>query len=211
MNNAFFTQRLPQAFYLRDTLTVARDLLGRDIIHVTPQGLTACRITETEAYLGRADKACHSYKASPQGRTHVMYQTGGLAYVYLIYGMYYCFNVTTRPAEEPEAVLIRSARPLEGLPLMIARRSREGKCPPSEKQLLSGPGKLCIAMDIDRKLYGQPLWGDTLWLSPGQPLPDSQVATTQRINISYAQEAIYFPYRFVEKASPYLSVKYREE
>ncbi len=206
-----FSVRLPREFYLRDTLSVARDLLGRDIVRMTPQGLTACRITETEAYLGKLDKACHSYKASPQGRTNVMYEDGGLAYVYLIYGMYDCFNITTCPAGQAEAVLIRSARPLEGIPLMAARRTRPGKNPPKERQLLSGPGKLCRAMDISRDLYGEPLWGDRLWLSPGEPLPDSRVGITKRINIDYAQEAADFPYRFVEKDSPWLSVRFRPE
>ena len=210
MNSGLFV-RLPREFYLRSTLEVARDLLGRDLVRMTPEGLTACRITETEAYLGQADKACHSYKASPQGRTNVMYQDGGLAYIYLIYGMYDCFNVTTRPAGEPEAVLIRSARPLEGVELMTARRTRPGRKAPPLRQLLSGPGRLCQAMGISRALYGEPLWGEQLWLSPGEPLTGSQVAATRRIHVDYAQEAADFPYRFVEKDSPWLSVKYRPE
>ena len=202
-------QKLPQAFYLRDTLTVARDLIGRDIIRVTPQGITSCRITETEAYLGKIDKACHSYKASPQGRTNIMYEDGGFAYVYLIYGMYCCFNVTTCPAGQAEAVLVRSAQPLEGIELMTQRRTRPGKTIPTERQLLTGPGKLCLAMDISRELYGEPLWGDKLFLAEGQPPSDKQVAATKRINIDYAEEAVDFLYRFIDKESHYLSVKYR--
>ncbi len=203
--------KLPKDFYLRDTLTVARDLIGRDIVRVTSEGITVCRITETEAYLGKTDKACHSYKATPQGRTNIMYEDGGLAYVYLIYGMYCCFNVTTCPAGVAEAVLIRSAQPLEGIDLMTRRRTRPDKKVPGERQLLTGPGKLCIAMGISRDLYGEPLWGNKLFLAEGNPLADSCVAATKRINIDYAEEAVDFLYRFVEKESHYLSVKYREK
>ena len=91
-------ERLPREFYLRDTVETARDLLGRYLVRRTPEGLLACRITETEAYCGPEDPACHSYRRkAPKGRTNIMYRAGGLAYIYLIYGMYCCFNVVTRP------------------------------------------------------------------------------------------------------------------
>ncbi len=192
--------KLPKEFYLADTLTVARRLLGFYLVCRSPQGVTACRITETEAYCGPEDKACHAYKRkAPNGRTNVMYQEGGCAYVYLIYGMYNCFNVVTRPAGQPEAVLVRAGEPMEGLELMRQRRKSPKGRIPKDKDLLSGPGKLCRAMDITRELYGQPLWGDVLFLAQGKPVGEEQVAVTPRINIDYAGEDAKLPYRFVMK------------
>ena len=155
-------EKLPREFYLRDTLTVARDLLGRWLVRRTPEGLLRCRITETEAYCGPSDPACHSSRGSREGRTSVMY---------------------------------RGAQPLEGLSQM-ARNRRLGE-PARERDLLSGPGKLCQALAIDRGLYGEPLWGDRLWLCAGEPFPEDAVAATPRINIDYAGEAAAWPWRFV--------------
>ena len=188
-------EKLPREFYLRDTLTVARDLLGRWLVRRTPEGLLRCRITETEAYCGPSDPACHSSRGSREGRTSVMYREGGLSYIYLIYWMHCCFNVVTRPAGEPEAVLIRGAQPLEGLSQMARNRRLEE--PARERDLLSGPGKLCQALAIDRGLYGEPLWGDRLWLCAGEPFPEDAVAATPRINIDSAGEAAAWPWRFV--------------
>lgn len=202
-------ERLPREFYLRDTVETARDLLGRYLVHQTPGGLLACRITETEAYCGPQDPACHSYqKRAPNGRTNIMYEAGGLAYVYLIYGMYCCFNVVTRPKGEPEAVLVRSAQPLLGLPQMARNRRLEPE-KARERALLTGPGKLCQAMEITRELYGAPLWGEQLWLTQGEPFPPGEIAATPRIHIDYAGEAAAWPWRFVAKDSPFLSLKYK--
>ena len=205
-------ERLPREFYLRDTVEVARDLLGRYLVRQGPGGLLACRITETEAYCGPGDAACHSAKKASRkgGRTNVMYEAGGVAYVYLIYGMYCCFNVVTRPKGEPEAVLIRSAQPLLGLPRMARNRGMETERV-RERALLTGPGKLCQGMEISRELYGEPLWGERLWLTWGEPVGAERIAATPRINVDYAGEAASWPWRFVEKDSAFLSVKYRPE
>lgn len=210
MSLSISTQKLKQDFCLRDTVTVARDLLGRVLIHDTPQGRVSCMITETEAYTGKTDKACHSYRGDPNGRARILYESGGCAYVYLIYGMYYCFNVTTCPKGQPEAVLIRSAQPLDGLDLMFQRRNTPKPIRSlTEKTLLAGPGRLCTAMGIGKEQYGLPLWGNQLYLCEGQPVGPAEVGTTARINIAYAEEAADFPYRFVIKDSPYLSVKWK--
>lgn len=199
-------EKLPRDFYLQDTAAAARALLGQLLVRQSGEGLCVCRITETEAYLGEADRACHSYaRRSPDGRTNVMYQAGGLGYIYLIYGMYCCFNVVTRPAGDPQAVLIRSAEPLQGLPLMRARRTRPGKKPPADRALLTGPGKLCIGMDISRDLYGEPLWGRRLFLAFGEPVPDTQVVQGPRINVDYAGEDALLPLRFGIRDSRFLS------
>lgn len=190
-------EKLPREFYLQETAEVARQLLGKVLVREAPQGPTACRITETEAYCGPEDRACHSYnRRAPQGRTNVLYDPGGLSYVYLIYGMYHCFNVTTRPQGDPQAVLVRSAQPLEGLPLMTARRTLPGKKAPSTQQLLTGPGKLCLGMDIDRELYGEPLWGDRLYLLDAPPVAASDILVGPRINVDYAGDDAALPYRF---------------
>lgn len=205
-------EKLPPEFYLQDTLTVARELLGKRLVHVTPEGTTSCFITETEAYLGATDKAAHSYRASPDGRTNIMYQVGGHAYVYLIYGMYCCFNVTARPAGIGEAVLIRSGEPELGIDLMFQRRQAKKLIRSlTEHTLLTGPGKLCIAFGIDRSQYGLPLWGDELFLCQGREIPSENIAATKRINIDYAEEAVDFPYRFIDKTSLYLSVKPKKQ
>lgn len=203
-------EKLPPGFYLRDTVEVARDLLGRYLVRQTPAGLLCCRITETEAYCGPRDPACHSCKKASNGqtgRTNVMYRDGGLAYIYLIYGMYCCFNVVTRPEGEPEAVLIRSAQPVAGWEEMAQNRGMAGEI--RERALLTGPGKLCQGMAIDRGLYGEPLWGGRLWLAQGEPVPEAETAATPRINVDYAGEAAGWPWRFVEKGSRFLSVRYR--
>lgn len=201
-------EKLPPEFYLRDTVEVAQDLIGRYLVREIPEGRLACRITETEAYCGPADPACHSYRkaARRDGRTNVMYEAGGLAYIYLIYGMYCCFNVVTRPKGEPEAVLVRSAQPILGLPRMAENRRMETV---REKALLTGPGKLCQGMEISRELYGEPLWGEKLWLCQGELVPAEAIAATPRINVDYAGEAAAWPWRFVERESPFLSVKYK--
>jgi DNA-3-methyladenine glycosylase len=157
-------------------------------------------IVETEGYMGREDPAAHSYKGKPQGRVSVQYGPGGFAYVYLIYGMYYCLNVVTQKKGRPECVLIRALAPLEGLELMQKRR--RGR---RERHLCDGPGKLCAALGINKNHYGEDLCGGRLYIAEGAPVADSRVATTPRIHIDYANEAAAWPWRFIVKDSPFLS------
>ncbi|MBQ9564658.1 MAG: DNA-3-methyladenine glycosylase [Synergistaceae bacterium] len=216
---------LPREFYLGDTKAVARALLGcllvrdsapRGGLPTDPrggfpagEGRAAGIIVETEAYLGKTDAACHSVgldAPKPGHRTEAMFREGGRAYVYLIYGMYCCFNVVTRPEGIAEAVLIRALEPVEGLSLMRERRglsSDKGY----EKKLCSGPGKLCQALDITRADNGTDLTGGPLRILRGTPVPDSRVAATPRINVDYAGADALLPYRFVVKDSPFLSVR----
>ena len=200
--------KLTRDFYMRDTVEVAKDLIGRVLIRRASGGLTAGRIVEAEAYAGAKDAACHSARGKRGGRTEVMYGPGGFAYVYLIYGMYYCMNIVTRPAGEPEAVLIRALEPLDGLPLMCVRRGIAGDGGGYEKNrrnLCAGPGKLSIAMGIDKSCYGLDLCGDALYLEEGRKPPEGEVGATPRINVGYAGEAADYPWRFILKGSPYLS------
>ena len=200
---------LPGEFYLSDTTVVARSLLGHVLIHDTEDGRAAGVIVETEAYLGKTDAACHTFgmdSPRPGHRTEAMFMEGGHAYVYLIYGMYCCFNVVTGREGVAEAVLVRALEPVEGLDLMAARRGiTPGKN--YERKLCSGPGKLCRALNITRAENGLDLTSSPLRIAAGVPVPDGRVAVTPRINVAYAGDDAFLPYRFVVKDSPFLSCK----
>ena len=184
-------QILEREFYLQDTLTVARSLLGcrllvKNGVDAELETIAEGIIIETEAYLGRADKACHSYKGNPAGRTNVMFGAGGHAYIYMIYGLHYCFNVVTRCAGEPEAVLVRALAPPGG----------------SDPRLYSGPGKLCKSLGITKDDYGCDLTAETpsriKILKPrGEQIVPS-VVQTPRIGVAYSGEAAGYPYRFAD-------------
>ena len=197
---------LQRDFYMKDAVTVARALLGALLVSESPEGRTAGRIVETEAYAGYNDAACHSYKrktALESHRTNIMFGCGGHAYVYLIYGMYNCFNVVANAQGEPEAVLIRALEPLEGIELMAKRRGTD-----MQKNLCSGPGKLCMAMGITLADYGADLCcGERLFIAQGDFAADEDVRSTPRINVDYAGEASGYPYRFVIADSRFLSTR----
>lgn len=189
--------KLDKSFYTRDTLTVARELLGCHIIHKTPEGILEMRITETEAYCGINDKACHTYGGRKTDRTEVMFRQGGCAYVYLIYGMYNCLNVVTEEEGNPCAVLIRGCETVGNPdPVSLRRYGVPYKELDSyrKKHLADGPGKLCLAMDIDRRLNGADLTGDILYITKGDT--PAEIKTGKRINIDYAEEAADYPWRF---------------
>ncbi len=193
-----------RAFFVGDTVALARRLLGCTLWHKTPEGLCAGRIVETEAYCGDKDAACHSYKRrAPDGRTSVMYGPGGFAYVYLIYGMHCCMNVVSAPAGQPEAVLIRALEPVEGVELMRARRPKAM----TDAALCSGPGRLCAALGIDRGCYGLDLLGDELYLTLGEPLPEEKIGVSKRVGVDYAGEDARREWRFFEKDNPNVSKK----
>ena len=207
---------LKQEFYLADAVTVARLLLGKRLVHQSHEGNTAGIIVETEAYAGHTDAACHSYqRKAPVGehRTNIMFNEGGYVYVYLIYGMYNCFNVVVNKADNPEAVLIRALEPVEGLPLMAKRRGMDisSAHPGDLRKLCNGPGKLCIAMGITREHYGQDLCrlnsASRIIITEGKTVAESEINATPRINVDYAGEASAWPYRFVIRENGFLSTR----
>ncbi|MBQ6540083.1 MAG: DNA-3-methyladenine glycosylase [Oscillospiraceae bacterium] len=194
---------IPREFYERDTLTVARELIGQVLVRKSPEGVTKGVIVEAEAYLGEIDPAAHSYKGKTR-RVRVQYEGKGLAYVYMIYGVHYCMNITTGPAEKPEAILIRALEPIEGIDIMERRRGTSRL-----KNLCSGPGKLARAMDIDMNLYGTDLCSEgELYLEYSRP---AEVEVSKRINVDYAGEAAHYLWRFTEKGSEYVSGKKKQE
>lgn len=173
---------LPREFYARDTLTVARALLGCRLVHETGDGVAAGRIVEVEAYHGEDDPACHA-AAGLTPRTRPMYGPPGVAYVYVIYGMYHCLNAVTRQAGEPSAVLIRALEPETGLDLMRDRRAvrRRSGQPPPDRELCDGPGKLCDALGISLAHNRRELSG-RLRVEPGEP--PERVVWTPRVGIN---------------------------
>jgi DNA-3-methyladenine glycosylase len=204
------TLKLPRTFYSRDTLTVARELLGKHLVHVINGVVREGKIVETEAYIGPEDKGAHSYGGRRTPRTEIMYGPPGYAYVYLIYGMYNCFNVVTNEAEKPEAVLVRAIEPVQGTESMSeARFGRIGTLTAREKiSLTNGPGKLCQALGITRAHNGFDLCGDALFITESEASDGPfEVVETTRINIDYAEEAALYPWRFYIKDNPFVSRK----
>lgn len=193
--------KLQRDFYERNALIVARELLGKYMVRETSEGTTIGKIVETEAYMGTIDAAAHSYKGK-SSRNEVMFGPGGYAYVYLIYGMYNCFNIVSNAKGTPEAVLIRALEPSKGIELMKMRRKTE-----KHNNLCSGPGKLCLAMDITRNENGMDLCEDKLYLLDNEGVPDADVAATPRINIDYAGEAKDYPWRFIIRGNKFISKK----
>ncbi len=191
-------KKLEREFYNRDTVQVARDLLGKRLVRVWDGTALVCRITETEAYVGRCDKACHAYGYRRTPRTETLFAPPGTAYIYLIYGMYHCLNFVTEPEGEPCAVLIRGLEAVEGEALIA--RNRFGVSPAEmtayqKKQFLNGPGKVCRGLMLTRTQNGLDLTGDELYVLDAGEAPDI-IHTGKRIGIDYAEEAAEFPWRF---------------
>lgn len=195
--------KLHRRFYLRkDLLLIARELLGRRLVVPAPDGTRVSGlIVETEAYAGPEDRASHAYGNRRTKRTETMFGVGGVAYVYFVYGMYHQFNVVTNIETVPHAVLVRALEPDEGIDWMSKRRL--GK---SGKELMSGPGKLCQALGIDRTYNGADLTGDRIWIeTSGKRVGLDEIAAGPRIGIDYAQEYAAKPWRFWLKDSIYVS------
>lgn len=188
---------LSPRFYQRNTETVARELLGCRLVRIYRGQRLSGRIIETEAYLGARDRAAHSYGRRRTDRVRSMYLAGGHAYVFFVYGMHFCFNIVTRHADEPEAVLIRALEPVEGIETM--RRLRGVK---RDRDLSNGPGKLAQALAIDRKFDGMPLTeSHQLFIERDRKVTADQIIIGPRVGIDYAEEAILWPLRFQVKIS----------
>lgn len=193
-------EKLPASFYDRDTLTVARELLGKHLVRMVDGHSLTVRITETEGYIGRLDKACHAYGYKRTARTETLFAPPGTAYIYLIYGMYHCLNIVTEAEGEPAAVLIRAGEPVSPADADAIANIRFG-CKAADlsayqrKNFLNGPGKLCKGLSLTKEQNGFSLTGDTLYvLDSGEHPKDIHVS--KRIGIDYAEEAAHFPWRF---------------
>ena len=189
--------RLPtRAFYGRDTVEVARDLLGTILLHRTAEGVLAGRIVEVEAYLGNDDPAAHS-SAGRTRRTAVIFGPPGRAYVYRIYGMYRCLNVVVEPDGSPGCVLVRALEPVCGVSAMRTRRNTRRLV-----NIANGPGKLTIAMGIGMDLYGADLTDSPLTIRIPKVAPKLEIETSTRIGI---KKAARLPLRFLVANNTYVS------
>lgn len=187
--------RLPLLFYQRDTLLVARELLGKEFLHTIGGKRVGGLITETEAYIGVDDPACHAARGMTP-RTEVMFGRAGHAYVYFIYGMYHCVNFITERDGFPAAVLIRAIAPTRGVDLMARRRYGTTQITQKQKKnIANGPGKLCMAMDIHRGDNKKDLLKDSLGVyDVGTKISKKEVLVTSRIGIAVGRD---LPWRFV--------------
>lgn len=185
-------------FYLRDTVTVSKDLLGKLIVRKTKYKTLIAKITETEAYRGSDDPASHSHRKITN-RNKVMFDTGGRVYVYFIYGNYNCFNIVTEKKGTGSAVLIRAAEPVEGIELM---KSFRGKIK-NIYELTNGPGKLCKALNIDKTFYGKDVTEEgEIFISYPQRKEKFEIVSTKRIGISKGAD---LPFRFFIKDNPFVT------
>jgi len=211
---------LPRAFYRTDALTLSENLIGKTLVHRVNGVELAAVITETEAYMGVTDRASHAYGGRRTARTETMYLEGGYAYVYLIYGIYSCMNITANEDGNPEAVLIRGVYPIAGEEEMYRaylERGRRKKTPPKAFEeltrkdifsLTNGPGKLCTAMSIDRSLDKTDMvFEDSVneknlsheFFVRDDGYRAAEIVRTPRIGIDYAGEAAEYPWRFTAK------------
>lgn len=188
---------LQRDFYARETEIVARRLLGCILECHSSEGVTSGRIVETEAYVGEHDLACHA-AAGRTRRTEPLYGPPGIAYVYFIYGVHWCFNAVTRDAGYPSAVLVRAVEPVRGIELMRDRRPAAKR----DYDLTNGPGKLCAALGIGPSHNALPLDRPPILVRPGAPVPDANVVITPRIGISQAAD---WPLRWFIADNPWVS------
>ena len=197
-------KQLSREFYTRDTLTLARDLLGKRMVRRFEGQRLAGHITEVEAYIGEEDEACHANSGQTE-RTAPMYGPPGHLYVYLIYGMYHCLNIVTEQEGFPAAILVRALRPVEGLATIRRLRGAQH----AERDLARGPGRLCEALVVDRSFNYECLYGEDtrLWLEQAPAVPTDEIARSPRINVRGDERARTVRWRFYLRDSCWVSGK----
>jgi DNA-3-methyladenine glycosylase len=197
--------RLPRNFYLRPTLTVARDLLGKYLCRRAGRGILVGRIVEVEAYLGSRDPASHTFRGKTT-RNEVMFREGGHLYVYFTYGMHFCANVVTEGAGTGVAVLLRAVEPITGMETMLRNRSGGNQRKRPQKaptDLCGGPARLCQAFGITRSENGSDLCGKEIWIAEGLSAHDPvDVGRSTRVGIRNGTDR---PWRFFIKGNPFVS------
>jgi DNA-3-methyladenine glycosylase len=200
--------KLPPAFYQqKNVLLIAKELLGKILVTRFNGIETAGRIAEVEAYNGIIDKASHAFGGRRTQRTEVMYTEGGVAYIYLCYGIHHLFNVVTNVKDMPHAVLIRALEPLNGIPAML---KRAGKIK-ADYTLTKGPGNVSKALGLTTAITGQPLHGKQLFIADdGYTFPNSHLIVSARIGVDYAGTDALLPYRFYIKGNKYVSGKNKQ-
>ncbi len=190
-------KRLTRCFFLKDTQLIAKDMLGKYLVRETEKGMMIGKVIEVEAYLGAEDKACHCYNYKKTEKTKVMYMKPGTLYVYFIYGTYFCLNVITEPEGVPCAVFIRALSPIDGIELM--KTNRPVKIGKNFRNLIDGPSKLCMALNITKNLfngYDSCSKDAKLYFTRGETIDPSEIIQSARIGIDYAGEDKDRPLRF---------------
>ncbi|MGB5980571.1 MAG: DNA-3-methyladenine glycosylase [Nonlabens sp.] len=198
--------KLPLSYYQNQNVVhLAKDLIGKVIHSQVDDQLTSGIITETEAYRGIGDKACHAHMGRFTDRTKIMYEPGGVAYVYLCYGIHHLFNIITNTNEQADAILIRAAEPLQGIDIMMERRGKKVV----DKTLTSGPGNFSKAFGLNKSHYGEDLTGDLVWIEDdlSSRFRESEIVTSKRVGIDYAEEDADLLWRFYLNSSKFVSKK----
>jgi DNA-3-methyladenine glycosylase len=195
--------KLPVSFYTRtDVVQITRELLGKILVTNFDQTITAGRIVEAEAYNGPHDKAAHSFGNRRTKRTEVMYSEGGVAYVYLCYGIHQMFNIVTNAEDIPNAILIRALEPITGIETMLKRSNKTVH----GNDLTRGPGNVAKALGLHTTHTGISLQSDKIYVADdGFKYKESDIAITTRIGVDYAAEDALLPYRFIVKGNRYVS------
>lgn len=185
-----------------DVVYLSKDLIGKQLTTQIDGVVTSGIITETEAYAGQGDKACHAHLGRFTQRTKVMYEAGGIAYVYLCYGMHHLFNIVTNTQGNADAILIRAIEPTQGIDIMQQRRGKSKV----DKSLTSGPGNVTKALGITKTHNTLSVIGNDIWIEDlGEKV--SKIIETTRIGIDYAEEDAELPWRFYSKDSRFVSIK----
>ncbi|MCF8449515.1 MAG: DNA-3-methyladenine glycosylase [Taibaiella sp.] len=195
--------KIPETFYTdTNVLKIARKLIGKVLVTNMDGVITTGMITETEAYAGITDKASHAYGGRRTTRTEVMYARGGVAYVYLCYGIHHLFNVVTNIQDVPHAVLVRAIAPIEGIETMLTRRNKRK----ANSTLTAGPGSLSAALGINKQHTGTSLLGETIFIEDrGIKISAKEIVAKTRIGVDYAGNDALLPYRFYLRNSEYVS------
>ena len=202
--STFTIMILQESFYRQDVISVARELLGKILVHQLRENSTTGRIVETEAYRGPEDQAAHSSGGRRTARNEVMFGQKGRAYVYFIYGLYYCFNVTAGNVPgKPEAVLIRALEPMAGEEIMAKRRGQQVKI----ANLTNGPSKMCMAMGISKAQNKTDLTAPPLYIEEAPLVPQEEIVETTRIGVDYSGEWKNKSWRFYIRDNRFVSVK----
>jgi DNA-3-methyladenine glycosylase len=193
---------LPRSFYARPVLRVARDVIGKTLVHVTPRGILAGRIVEAEAYRGPQDRAAHTWGGRRTARTEAMFGPPGIAYVFFVYGMHWHLNLVTTREGAPHAVLLRAIEPIAGVQLMARQRGLGER----DVNLSNGPGKLCQAFGVGREHYGVDLTrGDAKLFLSDEVSARGKLGRSARIGVDYAEDWAEKPWRFFEQENRWVS------
>ena len=196
------SRKLKLAFFKRPTLKVAEGLLGKYLVVKRGGKILAGKIVETEAYISEDDLACHASRGRTN-RSETLYQKAGAIYVYLVYGMYHCLNIVTEREHFPSAVLIRAVEPVDGIEVMKKLRKTDAL-----RNLASGPGKLCMAFGINKKMNGHSIFGDEIYIEDrGEKIAAKDIARAKRIGVDYAGACAHYPWRFYIKGNKFVSKK----